>query len=88
MWVGGRAGWYSIKLSRSIYKDVEFVEFFDVCLYVSEFLFVVLLPPLGASGVDKPHVGHLLVLPVDFVPLPLEPLPDFAYLFLSETLPG
>lgn len=72
---------------KSINKNIQFVKLLDVGFDLSQFLFVALLSPLEAGGVNEPHVCQFLVFPVDLVPLPLEPFSDLSHLILTEAFP-
>lgn len=70
----------------SINEDVEFIEFLDICLNFGQFLLIALLPPLQSGGVNQSDMRDLLVIPIDLIPLPLQPIPDLPDLLLREAL--
>ena len=71
---------------QSIDKHVQLIELLDISLNIGKLLLIGLFSAFGAGGVNQLDMRHLLVLPIDLVPLPLQPFPDLPHLRLAQAL--
>lgn len=73
-------------LSRSLHKNVGFVELLNVVFDLRQFFLVALLPRFQPVRIHQPHVSQLLVLVVHLIPFVLQSLPDGCHFRLRQAI--
>jgi len=70
----------NIILDESFDKDINFIEFLNICLNLSELLFIAFFSSFESSSINQSYMSDLLIFSIDLVPFSLETitkLPDF-----------
>lgn len=71
---------------ESFYEDIEFVELLDICLYLSQLLFISFFPSFEASRIDQSYMSDLLIFFIDLIPFSLETITQLPDLLLREAM--
>lgn len=73
-------------MQPSLDEDICLVQFLDILLNFRQLPLIILFSAFESRSVNQSHMGHLLVLLIDLIPLSLESLTNFVNLFLRENL--
>lgn len=73
-------------LDESFYEDIEFVELLDICLYLSQLLFISFFPSFEASRIDQSYMSDLLIFFIDLIPFSLKTITQLPDLLLREAM--
>lgn len=71
---------------ESFYEDIEFVELLDICLYLSQLLFISFFPSFEASRIDQSYMSDLLIFFIDLIPFSLKTITQLPDLLLREAM--